>query len=80
MDRRHGLTGGVVGQAQQGDVSAVDGLAAALRVFTLGFGEGEQAQVAAAVQACMDLQAGGALVAIDENNRGVHGQGPVGLG
>jgi hypothetical protein len=26
----------------------------------------------------MDLQACGALVAVDENNRGVHARGPVG--
>ncbi|MNP23424.1 hypothetical protein D3C76_1161340 [compost metagenome] len=72
VDRCHGFTSGVVGQAQQGDVGAVDGLAAALRVFALGLGQGEQAQVAAALQAGMDLQAGGALVAVDEDNRSVH--------
>lgn len=80
VDSRHGLAGGVIGQAQQGDVGAVDGLAAALRVFALGLGQGQQAQVAAALQAGMDLQAGGALVAVDEDNWGMHGQGPVGLG
>jgi hypothetical protein len=52
--------------------------AAALRVLALGLGQGQQAQVATALQAGMDLQAGGALVAVDENNRGVHGRGPVG--
>ncbi|MNR25661.1 hypothetical protein D3C85_1428250 [compost metagenome] len=80
VDCRHGLAGGGIGQAQQGDVGAVDRLAASLRVFAFGFGQGQQAQVAAVLQAGMDLQAGGALVTVDEDNRGVHGQSPVGEG
>ncbi|MCY1435181.1 hypothetical protein D9M71_512670 [compost metagenome] len=78
VDCGHGLAGGVVGQAQQGDVGAVDRFAAALRVLALGLGEGQQAKIATALQAGMDLQACGALVAVDENNRGVHARGPVG--
>jgi hypothetical protein len=78
VDCGHGLACGVVGQAQQGDVGAVDRFAAALQVLALGLGQGQQAQIATALQAGMDLQACGALVAVDENNRGVHGRGPVG--
>ncbi|MCY1196742.1 hypothetical protein D9M72_80920 [compost metagenome] len=67
------LARGLVGQAQDGDVAGVDRLGAALRVLALRLGQRQQPQVGAAVQALMDLQAGGALVAVDENKGMGHG-------
>ena len=44
----------------------VDGLGAARGVAALGRRQRQQAQVVAALEPFMDLQAGGALVAVDE--------------
>ncbi|MNJ36209.1 hypothetical protein D3C77_309880 [compost metagenome] len=66
-DRRHRLACGVVGQAQNRHIGTVDRLGAALWVFALAVGQGQQTQVIATVQAGVDEQAGGALVAIDKD-------------
>ncbi|KAG1430298.1 hypothetical protein G6F57_023036 [Rhizopus arrhizus] len=71
-DGRRGLAGRLVGQAQDGPVAGVDGFGAALRVLALGLGQRQQAQVGAAVQAFVDLQAGRALVAVDKDKRMGH--------
>ncbi|MDT4821170.1 hypothetical protein FQZ97_543330 [compost metagenome] len=63
----------LVGQAQDRHVAGVDGLGAALRVLAFGLGQRHQLQVGSPVQAFMDLQARGALVAVDENKRFGHG-------
>ena len=52
---------------KDGDVAAVDRLGAAAGVLAVRFGQGQQLQIRAAAQAVVDLQAGGALVAINEN-------------
>ncbi|MNP51924.1 hypothetical protein D3C76_1462790 [compost metagenome] len=72
-DGRHCVTRGIVRQAQDRHVGAVDGLGAQLQVLALGRWQGQQAQVVAAVQAGVDLQAGGALIAVDKNQGLVHG-------
>ncbi|MND99347.1 hypothetical protein D3C80_917310 [compost metagenome] len=66
-DRRHRLACGIVGQAQNRHIGTVDRLGAALWVFALAVGQGQQTQVIATVQAGVDEQAGGALVAIDKD-------------
>lgn len=71
-DGRHRLARRFVGQAQDGDVGGIDGLGAAPRILAVGLGQGQQAQVGAAAQPFVDLQAGGALVAIDEYKRMRH--------
>ena len=82
VDHAHGgvvdggdcFAGGSVGQAQDGDVAAVDGFGAAGGVLAVGLGQRQQLQVGAAVQALVDLQAGGALVAVNKNKGlGSHG-------
>ncbi|MCP1573168.1 hypothetical protein J2S30_001547 [Herbaspirillum rubrisubalbicans] len=67
FNQRHRFAGGGVGQAQQGDVGAVDGFGAAPRILALGWRQGQHAQVGATAQALVDLQTGGALVAVDED-------------
>jgi len=66
-DDREVFAGSGIRQAQQGDVGAVDGLGAAGCILAFGGRQGQDAQVLAVAQALMDLQAGGALVAIDED-------------
>ena len=84
VDHAHGgvddgggcFAGRGIGQAQDGDIAAVDGLGAAGGVLAFGLGQGQQLQIRAATQAFVDLQTGGALVAIDEDKGwGGHGAG-----
>ena len=49
-------------------------MASARGVLAVGFGQCQQLQVGAAVQALVDLQAGGALVAVNKN-KGLVGHG-----
>lgn len=70
--QRHGLARSLVRQAQQGDVAVVERLGAVRRAFALVGRQLQQAQVGPIRQPFAHLQAGGALVAIDENKRG-HG-------
>ncbi len=71
--QRDGGAGGVVWKAQQGDVAGVQRLGAAGGVAALGVGQGQQAQVGARAQAVQQLQAGGALVTVDEHEGLGHG-------
>lgn len=75
-DGRDRLARGRIGQAQDGDIAGVDGLGTALRVFAGVGGKRQQFQVLPldpAAQTLVDLQAGGALVAVDEDEGRGHG-------
>ena len=76
--QRHGLARGVVGQAQQRDVAVVQGLGAMAGALAMLRRQLQQAQVGAAVQPLAHLQAGRALVAVDEDERG-HESAPWGF-
>jgi hypothetical protein len=67
-----GFACGGIGQAKDGNVSGIDGFGAPQRMLALVGGKRQQPQVGAAAQALMDLQPGGALVAIDENKGSAH--------
>ncbi|MNL27759.1 hypothetical protein D3C87_1493680 [compost metagenome] len=65
--RRRRLARRLVRQAQDGHVTGVDGVGTALRILAFGLGQRQQAQVGTAVQTFMNLQAGGALVAVNKD-------------
>ncbi|MNT24948.1 hypothetical protein D3C72_1604480 [compost metagenome] len=56
----------LIRQAQDRDIAGIDRLGAPLRVLAVGLGQRQQPQIAAPVEPFMDLQAGGALVAVDK--------------
>ena len=68
----HGLARCRIGQTQDRDIAAVDGLRSPMRILAPPVGQGQQRNIGAPFQPAEDLQAGGALVAIDENS-GFHG-------
>lgn len=70
--QRHGLARSLVRQAQQGDIAVVERLGTVRRAFAQVGRQLQQAQVGPIRQPFAHLQAGSALVAIDENKRG-HG-------
>jgi hypothetical protein len=70
--QRHGFARGVVGQAQQRHVAVVQRLGAVGRTLAMLGRQLQQAQIVPPGQPLLHLQAGGALVTIDENERG-HG-------
>ncbi len=73
FDGRYRVACGLVGQAENRDVAVVDGFGATLRILAMFRAEGEKPQIAALAQTLMDLQPGGALVAIDEYKGTCHG-------
>ena len=65
--RRDQLLGRRVGQAEHGDVGGAGDLGALGEVLAVGHRQLEQLDVRAVLQPVMDLQAGGAVLAVDEN-------------
>ncbi len=68
----HRLARGGIRQTEDGDVAGVDGLCATPRIFAFRSGKREQSKVGPVAQPFVDLQPGGALVAVDENNGRAH--------
>ena len=66
---RDGLLRGIVGQAEDGDIGAVQQVFAHGGVAALGFRNGQELDIRAAGHAAADLQARGAVFAIDEDFR-----------
>ena len=73
--RRHQLLGRRVGQAEHGDVGRAGDLGALGEVLAVGHRQLEQLDVRAVLQPVVDLQAGGAVLAVDENLGLVAGHG-----
>lgn len=73
FDAGGGSAGGVVRQAENRDVAGVDRRGTALGVLALFGRQRDQREVSAALQPLVNLQAGGALVAVDENHWKGHG-------
>jgi hypothetical protein len=67
LDQRHRLASGVVGQAQDGHVRAVQRVATGVDILADRVGQADERQVAAALQALADLQTRGAGLPVDEH-------------
>jgi len=66
IKQRDRFLGCRIGQAQKYHVGRVDELGLDLGVLALGFGDGEDFDFAAALQALVDLQTRGAVAAVDK--------------
>ncbi|MNT21582.1 hypothetical protein D3C72_1569250 [compost metagenome] len=64
-----GFFRGIVGQAEDRNVGVVEHVLAHRRIAALGFGYGQQLDIAATGKARADLQTRGAVFAIDEDLR-----------
>src|ERR1700739_3073986 len=68
----HCLARGGIRQTENGDVAGVNGFCATRWIFALPSAKREQSKVGPVAQPFVDLQPGGALVAVDENNGRAH--------
>jgi hypothetical protein len=74
-ERRHQLLGRRIGQAEHGDVGRLGDLGALAEILAVGHRQLEQLDVGAVLQPVVDLQAGGAVLAVDEDLGLVAGHG-----
>lgn len=65
-DARYSVACGLVGQAENRDVAGVDDFGATLRILAVFGAERDDPHIGPVAQTLMDLQSGGALVAVDE--------------
>ena len=66
VDQRHRLARSVFGQAENGQIGTVQHLSPGRRVLAGFLGQAESFQVIPPLQPLLDLQAGGAFLAVDE--------------
>ncbi|MCY1531183.1 hypothetical protein D9M68_664020 [compost metagenome] len=71
-DGVHRLACRGIGQTEDGDVAGIDGFRTTPWVPAFRRGKREQAEVGPAAQPFVDLQPGGALVAVDKNQGRAH--------
>jgi hypothetical protein len=68
----HRLARGAIGQAEDRDVAGVDGFGATPGILALRRGKRDEFQIGPAAKPFVNLQPGGALVAVDENKGRAH--------
>ena len=76
LDQAHRLHGGGVGQAEEHQIGLVDQPLSLCQVFPLVGIDGEQFNIVPLRQPLVDLQAGGALLAVDVDLGLIHAPGP----
>ena len=67
LDEPHRLARGIVGQAQDHQIGAVQQIAAQARILAPRGIDGDEFEVPARLEPPVDLEAGGAGLAVDEN-------------